>query len=112
MDELLSVRSAITHEIDFVEEETEGEKVIIGGIIERTRRIFTKKNGNEMAFITLGNEKGILIECVVFPKVFTSYKHLLNKDTVVIIEGKIDINNDKSVIIAEKISQARSYNPS
>ncbi|MEX2007192.1 MAG: DNA polymerase III subunit alpha, partial [Candidatus Levyibacteriota bacterium] len=112
MDELLSIRSIITHEIDFVEEEAEGKRVTIGGIIEGTRRIFTKKNGNEMAFITLGNEKGILVECVVFPKVFSDYKHLLNRDTVVVIEGKIDINNDKSVIIAEKISPARSYNPS
>lgn len=112
MDELLSIRSVITHEIDFVEEETEGKRVTIGGIIEGTRRIFTKKNGNEMAFITIGNEKGILIECVVFPKIFSDYKHLLNRDTVVVIEGKIDINNDKSVIIVEKISSPRSYRPS
>ncbi len=112
MDELLSLRSVVTHEIDFVEEETEGKKVTIGGIIEATRRIFTKKNGNEMAFITIGNEKGIVIECVVFPKVFEQYKHLLNRDTVIIIEGKIDINNEKSVIIVEKISPARSFNPS
>ncbi|MEX2013292.1 MAG: DNA polymerase III subunit alpha [Candidatus Levyibacteriota bacterium] len=112
IDELLSIRSIITHEIDFVEEETEGKRVTIGGIIEGTRRIFTKKNGNEMAFITIGNEKGILVECVIFPKVFSDYKHLLNKDTVVVIEGKIDINNEKSVIIAEKISSARSYKPS
>ncbi len=110
MNELLSIRSIITHEIDFVEEETEGKKVTIGGIIEATRRIFTKKNGNEMAFVTIGNEKGIVIECVVFPKIFSEYKHLLNMDTVVIIEGKIDINNDKSVIIVEKISPVKAFN--
>ncbi len=112
MNELLAIRSIITHEIEFVEEETEGKKVIIGGIIETTRRIFTKKNGNEMAFITIANEKGTAIECVVFPKVFSLYKQLLNRDTVVVIEGKIDINNDKPVIIAEKISPARSFNSS
>ncbi len=112
MNELLAIRSIITHEIEFVEEETEGKKVTIGGIIETTRRIFTKKNGNEMAFITIGNEKGIVIECVVFPKVFEQYKHLLNRDTVVVIDGKIDMNNDKSVIIAEKISPTRKSNPS
>ncbi len=112
MNDLLSIRSIITHEIDFVEEETEGKKVTIGGIIETTRKIFTKKNGNEMAFITIGNEKGIAIECVVFPKVFADYKHLLTNDTVVIIEGKIDVNNDKSVIIAEKISSVRNYRAS
>lgn len=109
MDELLNLRSIITHEIDFLEEETEGKKVTIGGIIENTRKIFTKKTGSEMAFITIGNEKGIVVECVIFPKVFEQYKNLLTRDTVIIIEGRIDINNDKSVIIAEKLSTPRNF---
>jgi len=48
----------ITHEIEFLLEEKEGTKVKIGGIIESARRIFTKKNNHEMAFLIISNEKG------------------------------------------------------
>ncbi len=103
-DKLLSLKSLITHEIELAGEEKEGEKVKIGGIIENSRRIFTKKNNNEMAFLTIGDEKGLSIECVVFPKIFSRYKYLLIKDSVVIVEGYIDGKNDRPTIIAEKIS--------
>jgi len=86
-------------------EEKEGTKVKIGGIIESVRRIFTKKNNHEMAFLIISNEKGQSVECVVFPKVFDQYKNSLNKDTVIIIEGHLDTKNDKPSIIVEKISE-------
>lgn len=104
MDNLLSLKSLVTHEIQLLEEEPEGTAVTVGGLIENMRRIFTKKNGNEMAFITLSDEKGLVIECVVFPRVFEQYKNYLLKDSVVVIRGRIDTKNDKPVIIAEKIS--------
>lgn len=104
MGNLLKIKTQITHEIEELEEEKQNEPVIIGGIIETIRRIFTKKSGKEMAFITIGNENGILIECVVFPKIFDNYKSLLTKESVILITGKIDSKNDKPVIIAEKIS--------
>ena len=111
MDELLFIKSVVTHEIDSLSEGTEGETIKIGGIIEAIRKIFTKKNGNEMAFVSLGNEKGIIVDCVVFPKIFEKYKYLITKDTVVLIEGRLDSNNDKSVVIVEKITPAESSNP-
>ncbi len=103
MDNLLQLKAKITHEIDALEEEFESQSVIIGGIIETIRRIFTKKTSKEMAFLTVGNENGTLIECVVFPKVFDMYKSILTKENVVIVTGRIDSKNDKPVIIAEKI---------
>lgn len=97
------VKTQITHSLSIIMEEKEGERVKIGGIIEAIRRIFTKKNNNEMAFVTLSDENGTLVECVVFPKVFDRYKSYLTKDSVVMIEGHLDAKNDKPVIIAEKI---------
>ena len=61
--------------LEVIEEEKEGTIVKIGGIIESTRRIFTKKTGSEMAFLVLANEKGIGIEIIVFQKVFEQYKN-------------------------------------
>ena len=109
MDNLLSLKDYISHSLDLLEEETEGAKVVIGGLIDNMRRIFTKKNGNEMAFVTISDEKGIAIECVVFPRIFDQYKNYLIKDTVVIVSGKIDSKNERPVIIVEKISTLTNF---
>lgn len=110
MDNLLQIKSMITHEIELLADEKEGAKVEIGGIIESSRRIFTKKNGNEMAFLTLGDEKGLSVECVIFPRIFEQYKNILVKDSVVIIRGLVDSKNEKTMIIAEKISVNSKHN--
>ena len=104
LDNLLYIKSKISHEIELLIEEKEGTRVKVGGIIESSRRIFTKKNNNEMAFLIIGNEKGLSVECVVFPRIFEQHKSLLIRDSVVIIEGHLDTKNDKPTIIAEKIS--------
>jgi len=108
LDNLLSLKSLISHEIDLLTEEKEGARVKIGGIIETIRRIFTK-SGNEMAFSTVGDEKGLSVECVIFPRIYERHKNLLIKDSVVIIEGKLDTKNDKPTIIAEKISTKNHF---
>ncbi|MBI4089137.1 MAG: DNA polymerase III subunit alpha [Candidatus Levybacteria bacterium] len=107
LDNLLYIKSVISHEIDILAEEKEGTRVKIGGIIESARRIFTKKNNNEMAFLLIGNENGVSVECVVFPKIFEQHKKLLIKDSVIVVEGHLDTKNDKPTIIAEKISQIK-----
>lgn len=56
-----------------------------------------------MAFVTIANENGISLECVIFPKIFDIYKGLLVKENVILITGKIDTKNDKPVIIVDKI---------
>jgi len=106
IENLLSLKSMISHEIELLGEEKEGTKVAIGGIIEFIRRIFTKKNGHEMAFLTIGDEKGLSVECVIFPRIFDQFKSLLVKDTVVIVKGFVDTKNDKPTIIAQNISSA------
>jgi DNA polymerase-3 subunit alpha len=64
-----------------------------------------------MAFVTIANENGITLECVIFPKVFDIYKGLLVKDSVILIDGKIDSKNEKPVIIADKIRGLRDFSP-
>jgi len=43
----MKIKSSITHEIEFLEEEKEQTIVTVGGIVETVRRIFTKKSGKE-----------------------------------------------------------------
>ncbi|MCL5746977.1 MAG: DNA polymerase III subunit alpha [Patescibacteria group bacterium] len=104
MESLTKLRSVVTHDIELLPEENEGTQVTIGGLIETIRRIFTKKNGSEMAFVTVSDEKGLVAECIIFPRVFEQYKNILTKDSVIVVNGKIDTKNDKPIIIAEKIS--------
>ncbi len=111
LENLENVKSFVSHEIENLEEEREGTQVKIGGLVENLRRIFTKKTGSEMAFVTISNEKGISIECVVFPKTFDEYKNLLVRDTVVIISGKMDSKNERPVIIADRISKLLPFSP-
>lgn len=104
MDNLISLKSIVTHDLESLEEESEGKSVKVGGIVETTRKILTKKTGAEMAFVTIGDEKGKIIECVVFPKVYEQCKHLIEKDSLIIVVGKLDTKNDRPVILAEKIT--------
>jgi DNA polymerase-3 subunit alpha len=106
-DTLLQIKEVITHEIELLEGEEEGSVVKIGGIIESAKKIFTKKNNAEMAFITIANEKGITVEVVVFPKVYELYKDTLIQDNVVVIDGKLNTKDDKQVILAERIINPR-----
>jgi DNA polymerase-3 subunit alpha len=109
MDNLLKIKANITHELELLEEEQEQTVVTVGGIVDTIRKIFTKKSGKEMAFITIANENGITLECIVFPKIFDTYKHLLVKDTVILVNGKIDLKNEKPVIIVDKIRQPINF---
>jgi DNA polymerase III subunit alpha len=103
MHNLTNLKGKVTHTIESLPEELEGMTVTIGGLIENIKKIFTKRGNNEMAFITLGDEKGIMVECVIFPKIFERYKSYLVRETVIIVNGRLDMKNEKPIIIAEKI---------
>lgn len=108
LDTLQAVKENASHEIELLESEPEGTIVKIGGIVETARKIFTKKTGAEMAFVAIGDEKGVTIETVVFPKVYQQYRDLLMQDTVIIVEGKLNLKDDRPVIIADRIMSAKS----
>jgi DNA polymerase-3 subunit alpha len=91
--------------LDLLAETEEGMQVTVGGMIETIKKIYTKKTGAEMAFISIGDEKGVSIECVIFPKVFDLYKEILSRDGIVVIEGKLDMKNEKPVIIVNTIKK-------
>lgn len=109
MDNLIKIKSEITHTIESLDEESERTQVVVGGIIENIRRIFTKKSGKEMAFLSIANENGVTLECIIFPKIFDEYKALLTKENVVLIYGKIDSKNDKPIIITDKVQVFNNF---
>jgi len=106
MELLSNLRLITTHEIELLESEKEGTIIKVGGVVEVIRKIFTKKTNAEMAFVTIGDDKGITIEAVIFPKTFEESKKYLVQDTVIIIDGKLDSKDDRPVLIANKITPA------
>lgn len=97
------IKKIITHELMSLEDEKAESRIKIGGIVESSKKILTKKTASEMAFVTISDETGSVVECVVFPKVYEMYKQHLTPDKVIIIDGKLDMKNEQPTVIAEKI---------
>lgn len=101
--ELARIASLASHVLSTLSEEKEGTRIKVGGIIATVKKILTRKNNNEMAFLTLEDSSGITIECVIFPKIFDEFKFQLIRDAIVIVEGKLDFKDEKPVIIVDSI---------
>ena len=106
--ELETLFKRTSHRISSLAEEKEGSKIRVGGMVANVKKIFTRKNNSEMAFLTLEDNIGYSIECVVFPKVFDMFKYFLIKDSIVIVEGKIDFKDDRPVLIVESLEKLQS----
>lgn len=92
-----------SHKIGELEEVKEGTKVKVGGLVGQIKKIFTKRSGEEMAFVRLEDHVGVSIECVVFPKIFERSKAYLIKDSILVIEGRLDKKEDLPVIIVDGV---------
>jgi DNA polymerase III subunit alpha len=95
----------ITHEISELSEDLHlGKVVTTGGIITGVRRVFTKKNNEEMAFLTIQGRDGTKIDCVVFPKLFSNgTREFCVESTVVVCTGKVDNRDEKLSLILDTL---------
>ncbi|MDO8743708.1 MAG: DNA polymerase III subunit alpha [Candidatus Brocadiaceae bacterium] len=88
-----------------ISELSEGEDVVIGGIITNLRQTTTKR-GDPMLYITLEDMKGAA-ECLAFSKEIKAYQPLLNVDEIVFVKGQVGFQSAVPTlrikeIIAEK----------
>ncbi|WDV45215.1 DNA polymerase III subunit alpha [Clostridiaceae bacterium M8S5] len=80
----------------------DGSMITIGGLITHKKEMITKNN-KMMAFITLEDLFGS-IETIVFPKIYGKYENLLKEDNIIIMKGRLNINeSDDPKIIVDKI---------
>ena len=84
-----------------LKDKTGGEAVRIGGIITDVKTIRTKR-GDLMAFLTIEDMAGS-VESVVFSSVYESATDLLAPDTPVLIEGRLQKEENTVKIIADRI---------
>jgi len=88
----------------------DGSIVTVAGIINRIRKITTKK-GNPMAFIGLEDLEGSM-EVIIFPRVFEANKENLNKDEIIVVDGSLDNAEGKVKLIAKKMARLKDYKKS
>lgn len=94
-----STSSATLHEL------TEGEEVLVGGVITSVRNSITR-NGDPIAYITVEDLKGI-IECVVFKRQLSVFNGLLNQDEIVFVRGQLNMRNETPSIRVSEIIPAQ-----
>ncbi len=106
---LQKINQRTTHKIGELTSIDEGQRIVIAGIVEEVRRVFTKRNNQEMAFVTLkdGVDK---IDLVIFPKVFEKTKTFLREDKVVMVTGTLDWREEKLSLLVEDIKNAAEEN--
>jgi len=71
-----------------------GDKVKLGGIITGIRKQYTKKN-ELMMYVNFEDLTGT-IEAIAFPTIVRKAPSLLNEDSIVVLEGNLDIVEDKA----------------
>jgi DNA polymerase-3 subunit alpha len=89
----LLAQDMVNATIDRVATETLGNQLTLVGMVQRMRRITTKK-GDAMAFVTLEGPGGVL-DVVVFPRTFERFKPLLTQGRVLVVSGKLDSRPDR-----------------
>ena len=87
----------------------DGQFVNVGGIISGTDIKVTKK-GDSMAVLAL-EDFSSRIEVVVFPQAYNEYHALLREDVVVEVEGRFNVDERGSKIIASRMALLEEGKP-
>lgn len=106
------IRQLASMEIAQVQEMTGGRPdrkgkierdVVLAGMFTEKKSLLTKK-GDKMAFATLEDLSG-KIECIIFPKTYAEYEHLVMGDEPVVLHGKVNLAETPKKFFPNKISK-------
>lgn len=103
-----------------VEESTDGEEeqddslkydglqdnmeVVCGGIISELKKVYSKKDGSEMAIIKVEDLYGSF-DAMLFGRTYATYKPLLEIDKIIKIKGKLSINDRGVCVRVENVAE-------
>ncbi|RLC79176.1 MAG: DNA polymerase III subunit alpha, partial [Chloroflexi bacterium] len=96
-----ALSEAITHFCGQINEELDGQKVTIAGMVTNVREITTKR-GEPMAFAQVEDIQGS-IEVVIFPRVYRKTAELWDEERILIIKGRVDMRNGRPAIICDSV---------
>ncbi len=92
----------VTHFSYQLGEAGENEIVTVAGMVDRFRQ-HTTKNGKAMGFATLEDIYG-KIDLVIFPRTWEQYSHLIEIDSVLQVEGRVDTGQGDPKVLVNKIT--------
>ncbi|HEY4387142.1 MAG TPA: DNA polymerase III subunit alpha, partial [Ktedonobacteraceae bacterium] len=101
-----TLKEKTTHTTAEITEESDKQKVVIGGTIIEARRITTKK-GDTMCVVRLEDMYGS-IGVTVFPKAYEQYQDKLEEGMVVIVRGEVQVRRDEPGILCNSIETLNS----
>jgi len=104
LDELF--KGSVTHTTAELTEESDKQKVVLGGTIKEARRITTKK-GDTMCVVQLEDMFGT-ISVTIFPKTYEETAELWVEDTVVIVRGEVQIRRDEPCILCNSVTKLKA----
>ena len=81
---------------------SDGQEVLIGGIINKVKITVTRKKAEKMAIISLGDLNNF-IEVLVFPKTYRNVPELVKEDNLVYVHGRLNMREEEPKIIADDI---------
>ncbi len=79
---------SVTTQVSQLQELADNERVRLGGIITQVRVMLSKKTREPMAYFTLEDWTGT-IAATVFPSVYRDFGKNVEKDRIVLVEGRI-----------------------
>jgi DNA polymerase-3 subunit alpha len=94
------IEKKVNKHIAEITEDDTGKVFIIAGCISRIKKIITKKDSQEMAFVTLFDDTGS-IEVIVFPRTYKTTRSIWNTNTPVLLKGKVDTKEDSLLMLVE-----------
>lgn len=84
------------------------KKVIVGGVVKTVKKIKTKKNNDEMAFVTL-TDFTAEIEMVIFPKLYVRTKSLWQNQQMILVKGLVQEKDRDLVLVIDEAISLRAY---
>ncbi len=97
------LKERVTHHTAQITEELERQKVVVGGTITEARRITTRK-GDTMCVVQLEDMYGS-IGVTVFPRIYEETAELWAEDTVIIVNGEVQVRRDEPGILCNSVEQ-------
>ncbi len=81
---------------------SDGQEVLIGGIINKVKITVTRKKAEKMAIFSL-EDLNNFVEVLAFPRTFAKFPDMIKEDSLVYVCGKVNRREEEPKIIAEDI---------
>lgn len=82
---------------------SDGEELILGGILSKVKFTTTRKTKEKMAIVTLEDLEGT-VEVLVFPITFQKAANLIKQDAIVFVKGRVSLREEEPKIIAGEVA--------